>query len=139
MDNILQYAGSDESDIDEEDVATMCMICQKLPKRYKCPRCNCMTCSLDCCNHHKRNTGCNGIRDKTGFVSVRNYNEKTLLSDYNFLEDALQSRTAAKRMVIQHSGKDKTMIYSIIRTRHFLIIEMNSSLLVFYNSRGLKN
>jgi hypothetical protein len=47
--------------------------------------------------HKKQTTGCDGKRDKTAYIPVKNFNESHLKSDYHFLEDVLQTRQSAKR------------------------------------------
>ncbi|VDM83890.1 unnamed protein product [Strongylus vulgaris] len=32
---------------------TLCTICQKVPHKYRCPRCDLRTCSVDCSKKHK--------------------------------------------------------------------------------------
>lgn len=31
----------------------LCMVCEEAPMQYKCPRCDYLTCSLQCCKQHK--------------------------------------------------------------------------------------
>ena len=48
-----------------------CDICRKNRSKYRCPRCETVTCSLMCCKAHKRLKGyCDGIRDKTKYVPM---------------------------------------------------------------------
>ena len=48
-----------------------CFICKRNRAKYRCPRCETVTCSLLCCKAHKRLKGyCDGIRDKTKFVPM---------------------------------------------------------------------
>uniref|UniRef100_A0A8C6CZU4 Zinc finger HIT-type containing 6 n=1 Tax=Moschus moschiferus TaxID=68415 RepID=A0A8C6CZU4_MOSMO len=48
--------------------------------------------SLPCVKKHKAELTCNGVRDKTAYVSIQQFTEMNLLSDYRFLEDV--ARTA---------------------------------------------
>ncbi|XP_015360226.1 box C/D snoRNA protein 1 isoform X2 [Marmota marmota marmota] len=48
--------------------------------------------SLPCVKKHKAELTCNGVRNKTAFVSIQQFTEMNLLSDYRFLEDV--ARTA---------------------------------------------
>ncbi|KAI9334802.1 hypothetical protein BD770DRAFT_292176, partial [Pilaira anomala] len=65
----------------------LCHICKVADWRYTCPRCHTHTCSLTCVKQHKLETSCSGIRDKTSYVPLRNYNESNMMSDYTYLED----------------------------------------------------
>ncbi|KAL0603958.1 Box C/D snoRNA protein 1 [Plecturocebus cupreus] len=48
--------------------------------------------SLPCVKKHKTELTCNGVRDKTAYISIQQFTEMNLLSDYRFLEDV--ARTA---------------------------------------------
>ncbi|XP_007944385.1 box C/D snoRNA protein 1 [Orycteropus afer afer] len=69
-----------------------CEICGTEEAKYRCPRCMRYSCSLSCVKKHKAELTCNGVRDKTAFVSIQQFTEMNLLSDYRFLEDV--ARTA---------------------------------------------
>lgn len=69
-----------------------CETCGTEEAKYKCPRCMRYSCSLPCVKKHKAELTCNGVRDKTAYVSIQEFTEMNLLSDYRFLEDV--ARTA---------------------------------------------
>ncbi|XP_005385192.1 PREDICTED: box C/D snoRNA protein 1 isoform X2 [Chinchilla lanigera] len=69
-----------------------CETCGTEEAKYKCPRCMRYSCSLSCVKKHKAELTCNGVRDKTAYVSIQEFTEMNLLSDYRFLEDV--ARTA---------------------------------------------
>ncbi|XP_023554839.1 box C/D snoRNA protein 1 isoform X2 [Octodon degus] len=69
-----------------------CETCGTEEAKYKCPRCMRYSCSLPCVKKHKAELMCNGVRDKTAYVSIQQFTEMNLLSDYRFLEDV--ARTA---------------------------------------------
>ncbi|XP_033821084.2 box C/D snoRNA protein 1 [Periophthalmus magnuspinnatus] len=64
-----------------------CALCGCEEAKYTCPRCLTHSCSLFCVKKHKEDTGCSGVRDKTTFVALSQFDEMNLLSDYRFLED----------------------------------------------------
>ncbi|KAK3607484.1 hypothetical protein CHS0354_010289 [Potamilus streckersoni] len=64
-----------------------CEICKENAAKYKCPRCLAQTCSLSCVKHHKAEASCNGQRDKSKYVALKDFSDLHLLSDYRFLED----------------------------------------------------
>eukprot|EP00252_Welwitschia_mirabilis_P005891 TRINITY_DN16485_c0_g1_i1.p1 TRINITY_DN16485_c0_g1~~TRINITY_DN16485_c0_g1_i1.p1 ORF type:complete len:368 (+),score=42.87 TRINITY_DN16485_c0_g1_i1:111-1214(+) len=74
-----------------------CEECKENGWKYKCPGCGIRTCGLDCVKKHKQRTLCTGKRNRTEFVAVAGMDDKTLVSDYNFLEDALRACESAKR------------------------------------------
>ena len=57
----------------------------------------CLTksCSLACTKQHKQSTGCTGKRAREAFVPLLEYNEKHLVSDYRFVEEAIERKDAA--------------------------------------------
>ncbi|XP_029086086.1 box C/D snoRNA protein 1 [Monodon monoceros] len=69
-----------------------CETCGTEEAKYRCPRCMRYSCSLPCVKKHKAELTCNGVRDKTAYVSMQQFSEMNLLSDYRFLEDV--ARTA---------------------------------------------
>ncbi|XP_006819344.1 box C/D snoRNA protein 1-like [Saccoglossus kowalevskii] len=64
-----------------------CEVCNEHIAKYRCPRCTLRTCSLPCVKTHKQNNDCDGIRNKVSYVTVKNFTESHLISDYRFLED----------------------------------------------------
>ncbi|KAI3368551.1 hypothetical protein L3Q82_025556 [Scortum barcoo] len=59
--------------------------------------CLCMFSSLLCVKKHKEGSGCSGVRNKTAFVSLSQFDEMALLSDYRFLEDTGRFSDGATR------------------------------------------
>uniref|UniRef100_A0A8B9Q9U2 Box C/D snoRNA protein 1 n=1 Tax=Apteryx owenii TaxID=8824 RepID=A0A8B9Q9U2_APTOW len=79
-----------------------CETCSEEEAKYRCPRCMKYSCSLLCVKKHKLALSCNGIRDKTAFVSVNEFTDLNLLSDYRFLEDVGRTADAAARDLSVH-------------------------------------
>ncbi|KAI8047319.1 hypothetical protein BDF21DRAFT_303251, partial [Thamnidium elegans] len=65
----------------------LCHLCKKNDWKYTCPRCLVHSCCMTCVKQHKLDTECSGIRDKTSYVPLREYNESNMMSDYTYLED----------------------------------------------------
>jgi hypothetical protein len=78
-----------------------CQECKEAVSQYQCPRCSRRTCSLECCQSHKKRTGCNGKRDRTTFLRLEQMNDSTVNSDYFFLENVLQTMDGGKRLIKQ--------------------------------------
>ncbi|CAO3635916.1 unnamed protein product [Mucor hiemalis] len=68
-------------------IAKLCQTCQLVDWKYTCPRCLAHSCSMLCVIKHKQEANCSGIRDKTSYVPLREYNESHMMSDYTYLED----------------------------------------------------
>ncbi|KNE62442.1 hypothetical protein AMAG_07660 [Allomyces macrogynus ATCC 38327] len=75
----------------------LCGVCAANDAKYKCPRCSARTCSLACVKQHKAAENCDGQRSKTHFVSMEQYDENTLYSDYTFLEDVARTADVSAR------------------------------------------
>lgn len=57
---------------------SLCALCGQNRGKYRCPACDTVTCSLDCAKKHKINQECSGIRHKTTFVPLDNFNDGVL-------------------------------------------------------------
>uniref|UniRef100_A0A8C3SDK5 Box C/D snoRNA protein 1 n=1 Tax=Chelydra serpentina TaxID=8475 RepID=A0A8C3SDK5_CHESE len=79
-----------------------CETCSGEEAKYRCPRCMKYSCSLVCVKKHKTALSCNGIREKAAFVSINEFSELNLLSDYRFLEDVGRMTDGAARDVSLH-------------------------------------
>ncbi|XP_069718945.1 box C/D snoRNA protein 1 [Phaenicophaeus curvirostris] len=86
-----------------------CETCSEEEAKYRCPRCMKYSCSLLCVKKHKLALNCNGVRDKTAFVSVNEFTDLNLLSDYRFLEDVGRTADAAARHLNMHSSTGKRL------------------------------
>ncbi|TDH71491.1 hypothetical protein CCR75_006499 [Bremia lactucae] len=76
---------------------TACFNCGKSDVKYRCPRCECITCSLHCCVAHKKKMNCSGKRNRTKFVEVKKFTDSDLSSDFFFLEEVSRSASRAAR------------------------------------------
>lgn len=65
---------------EEIEQAKKCQMCKTADWKYTCPRCLTHTCSLACVQQHKSEADCSGIRDKTAYVPMRQYNESNMMS-----------------------------------------------------------
>ncbi|XP_035033155.2 box C/D snoRNA protein 1 [Hippoglossus stenolepis] len=86
--------GEDSGEEEEEQRGTKrkmslsgCVVCRSEEAKYRCPACLTLSCSLLCVKKHKEKSGCSGVRDRAAFVSLSQFDEMALLSDYRFLED----------------------------------------------------
>ena len=83
----------------KDSINIPCSICKVEISIYRCPACFERTCSLVCCLKHKEISGCNGKRNRVGFVPLHQYTDSTLSSDYHFLEDVLAKSERGKRLI----------------------------------------
>ncbi|KAL2920555.1 Box C/D snoRNA protein 1 [Bienertia sinuspersici] len=82
----------------------LCEECNSKEFKYKCPGCYRRTCSLYCVNSHKKLSGCTGKRNATQFVPLSQFDDSTLLSDYNLLEDVKRVADSAQRTRVKVCG-----------------------------------
>nr|XP_020489360.2 box C/D snoRNA protein 1 [Labrus bergylta] len=74
-----------------------CGLCGSEEAKYTCPACLAHSCSLLCVKKHKEDSGCSGVRNKTAFVTLSQFDEMALLNDYRFLEDTGRFADGANR------------------------------------------
>lgn len=65
--------------------------------KYKCPACERVYCSADCCSGHKEKFSCPGIRNPTPYVHLSKFDQKQFLDDYFFLEKVGNKIESAQR------------------------------------------
>ncbi|GAB5357379.1 hypothetical protein AAMO2058_000369600 [Amorphochlora amoebiformis] len=83
----LPTSSSDMGSSRREGKSEVCGECGKEKPKYTCPRCERRTCSLSCSKDHKVRLKCSGKRDRTKFVSMSKFSDRTMNSDYHFLEE----------------------------------------------------
>uniref|UniRef100_A0A1I8N4X2 Box C/D snoRNA protein 1 n=1 Tax=Musca domestica TaxID=7370 RepID=A0A1I8N4X2_MUSDO len=64
-----------------------CEVCAAQEARYTCPKCEVKTCCLNCVRIHKKELECDGIRDRTKFIPLKDMTKMDFMSDYYFLEE----------------------------------------------------
>ncbi|EPQ12910.1 Box C/D snoRNA protein 1 [Myotis brandtii] len=95
-----------------------CETCGTEEAKYRCPRCMRHSCSLPCVKKHKAELTCNGVRDKTAYVSLQQFTEMDLLSDYRFLEDVARTADHISRdALLKRSLSNKHMCFIKNRAR----------------------
>lgn len=65
----------------------MCEVCAANTALYTCPKCEVKTCCLHCVRIHKKELNCDGIRDRTKFIPLKQMSKMDFMSDYYFLEE----------------------------------------------------
>ncbi|CAJ0589759.1 unnamed protein product [Cylicocyclus nassatus] len=69
----------------------LCAMCQKVPHKYRCPKCDLRTCSVDCSKKHKEERDCDGVRPPFEPVSkLSQFDANKSIQDQRFLS-AVQS------------------------------------------------
>nr|XP_020650712.1 box C/D snoRNA protein 1 isoform X2 [Pogona vitticeps] len=106
-----ETAGSPLRDVKRKISLQGCEICDREEAKYRCPRCMKYSCSLACVKKHKTTFSCNGIREKTAFVPVNEFNDLHLLSDYRFLEDVGRLADCAARDDTSHRPKTNKFVH----------------------------
>ncbi|CAK1599272.1 unnamed protein product [Parnassius mnemosyne] len=88
-----------ESENEKEIPARLgdCEVCGAQKAIYTCPKCEVKTCCLSCVQIHKKELECDGIRDKTKFIRMKDFTDTDLLSDYRMLEECARFVYAVKR------------------------------------------
>lgn len=84
MDNLGPLVGTIKEHRPQDPI---CCICQA-EKKYKCPECDRLTCSVTCVKQHKTLFGCTGstLKRHLAFVAKESFNETTFRRDIHFIE-----------------------------------------------------
>lgn len=67
--------------------------------KYKCPGCERLYCNSECFISHKDKFQCSGIRNKTPYVHLSNFDQKQFLDDYFFLEEVNHKLESVQRII----------------------------------------
>ncbi|OQR82954.1 hypothetical protein ACHHYP_15259 [Achlya hypogyna] len=68
-----------------------CVMCSGLEIKYRCPKCERITCSLKCCVAHKKHYDCDGKRDRTKYIPLSAFSDADITSDYFLLQEIARS------------------------------------------------
>ncbi|ETV98957.1 hypothetical protein H310_08436 [Aphanomyces invadans] len=79
---------------DGEPSPVKCTQCSSFDIKYRCPRCERITCSLACCLAHKKQFDCDGKRDRTKFIALADFQDADMSSDFFFLQEISRSTSA---------------------------------------------
>lgn len=92
-----------------------CEECKSKQAVYQCPGCELRTCSLECCQSHKKRTACSGKRNRGAFIPLCRMNDNSLRSDYFFLEEVLDQIPRANKMA---KMEPSTNYHTVNRNNH---------------------
>jgi hypothetical protein len=71
--------------------------------KYKCPRCDTRSCSMQCVQQHKQISGCDGVRKKIKYIPVNKFTELDLVQDFKILEAATATVDKCQRDKLKRS------------------------------------
>ncbi|XP_046543395.1 box C/D snoRNA protein 1-like [Haliotis rubra] len=103
-----------------------CQVCGDNPAKYRCPGCDQRTCSLPCVNKHKLVTGCDGKRNKTAHIAMKDFTDTHLLNDYRFLEDGCRKNNSCQRDFLKIKHDKPKALMKLIRHAESLGIELRT-------------
>ncbi|XP_023945811.1 box C/D snoRNA protein 1 [Bicyclus anynana] len=98
----MSSSSDSDSDIEPSHTARLgrlgdCEVCGGKDAIYTCPKCEVKTCCLECVRIHKKELTCDGTRDRTKFIYMKDFTDTDLLSDYRLLEECARFVYAVKR------------------------------------------
>jgi hypothetical protein len=99
----------------------ICVQCGAEGCRYRCPRCSEQFCSGPCMTKHKDVTGCSGKRDRTAFLAVKEMTDRSLRSDYQYLEEVSRAAEGARRSLSRFGTTTKARGNRLPRSVHQLM------------------
>eukprot|EP01023_Acetabularia_acetabulum_P034166 TRINITY_DN3208_c0_g1_i2.p1 TRINITY_DN3208_c0_g1~~TRINITY_DN3208_c0_g1_i2.p1 ORF type:complete len:261 (-),score=17.20 TRINITY_DN3208_c0_g1_i2:23-805(-) len=81
----------------EENIINLCQVCKCKDCKYKCPCCGTRSCSLACCNEHKKQQQCSGKRKRSEYVPMNEFSDNLVMKDYRLLQDVVDTKDRAKK------------------------------------------
>ena len=84
----------------------ICTNCNQNDGKYRCPKCDSISCSLKCCNEHKIKQNCSGKRERVEFVPLSEMNGDSIRRDIRFLM-TLKSKIGTSRRAMRHERNEK--------------------------------
>ena len=108
---------SDEEPI-HQSASGICGVCGEREGKYKCPGCHMRYCMPSCLDDHKSSKTCAKDKLPTAFKRLKDYNERDMLRDFNFLSGLLEryDRSRKKLTLVEASlNKQQEMVrYKIL-------------------------
>ncbi|XP_055535923.1 box C/D snoRNA protein 1 [Wyeomyia smithii] len=96
----------------------LCEVCNAVPAKYTCPKCEIKSCCLKCINIHKKELNCDGVRDRTKYIPLKKMTKMDMMSDYYFLEEATRFVDDRKRDKIKrYTRYNKSLPSCLFRMR----------------------
>lgn len=83
--------------LEDDSMVPFCAVCNLRKRKYCCPRCGILTCTLECCLRHKKEAKCSGKRDAAKFVASSAMTLGDLRRDASFLEGVERLSETTKR------------------------------------------
>ena len=95
----LNAAHSSDEEHPTRALKSPCTICMKEEHKYKCPRCDLLTCSLACSKEHKQKFNCSGLRDHVSSLRVKmqDFTLGTMRKDLRFIDEAIAVSNKSKK------------------------------------------
>ncbi|XP_055326268.1 box C/D snoRNA protein 1-like [Sitodiplosis mosellana] len=95
-----------------------CEVCNSNPAKYTCPKCEVKTCQIECLRIHKKELDCDGIRDKTKYIPLKQLTEADLMNDYVFLESC-SNYTSARRTdrIKRYTASDRSLPVPLMKLK----------------------
>ncbi|KAK3239717.1 hypothetical protein CYMTET_50377 [Cymbomonas tetramitiformis] len=115
----------------------LCQCCGERQAKYRCPACTLSTCSLECSQQHKIDSGCTGKRDRSGFVGLKEFDDRSLLSDYRFLEEINETSEAVKRMKPSTTNQTKSLHNDFPHLRKLRYWAGRNQITLYHQAEGM--
>ncbi|TID21775.1 hypothetical protein E2P81_ATG05044 [Venturia nashicola] len=109
---------------DQNLLSDLCSICHINLPQYRCPRCSCRTCSVQCVKRHKEWHQCSGKRDPTAKLSkAQLFTPAGIDHDFNFITGIERSRALLDTKVPQSDQIEGKSLRSGIASRNKNILD----------------
>lgn len=88
----------------KEKKNVFCINCKGYEVKYKCPGCHEPFCSSSCLKEHKDLLKCANNKRAQAFVKKKEYSERNLLRDFNYLSDIIENYDKSKKRLSMIEG-----------------------------------
>ncbi|KAG7373508.1 hypothetical protein IV203_034232 [Nitzschia inconspicua] len=116
--NHSETSSNNNNNIESSTNFRLCQECELQSSIYQCPACQLRTCSLSCCQAHKKRTQCSGKRQRSEFLPLCRMSDQSLRSDYFFLEEVLNQVMPRARKVAKLAESQNDINDNNKRTLH---------------------
>jgi hypothetical protein len=116
----------DDDCLPEEIKKPLCQLCTVHEHKYRCPRCDMLTCSLACAKAHKEKYACSGVRDHVASLRVKmqDFSLGTMRKDLRFIDQAIVVSNKTKKTAAAGpatiSKKVKNLRYFLRKKRNII-------------------
>ncbi|WKY10229.1 hypothetical protein Q1695_002519 [Nippostrongylus brasiliensis] len=120
--NIIAKKKAEETPMPQEVIdPKLCAMCQKTPHKYRCPKCELRTCSVDCSKKHKEVKNCDGVRPPFQPVAkLSQFDANKSIQDQKFLHSVQENLGSTPKNGSSHHQRAPSTQFSPAASSSFM-------------------